>query len=156
MVTEFNGDPILDSADLRNAVGLLEPGARANITYMRNGKRRTTRIEVAEVDDDKSAPAAKTDDADPEPMLESFDGASITDIPDDLELRGGSEGVLVASVSRGSKASRSGLRKGDVIRRVGSTDVSSLTDFENAIEGKDGPFALSIERSGSNLFLAVK
>ena len=156
VVTEFNGDPILDSADLRNAVGLLEPGARANITYMRNGKRRTTRIEVAEVDDDKSAPAAKTDNADPEPMLESFDGASITDIPDDLELRGGSEGVLVASVSRGSKASRSGLRKGDVIRRVGSTDVSSLTDFENAIEGKDGPFALSIERSGSNLFLAVK
>ena len=156
VVTEFNGDPILDSADLRNAVGLLEPGARANITYMRNGKRRTTRIEVAEVDDDKSAPAAKTDNADPEPMLESFDGASITDIPDDLELRGGSEGVLVASVSRGSKASRSGLRKGDVIRRVGATDVSSLTDFENAIEGKDGPFALSIERSGSNLFLAVK
>jgi len=156
VVTEFNGDPILDSADLRNAVGLLEPGARANITYMRNGKRRTTRIEVAEVDDDKSAPAAKTDNADPEPMLESFDGASITDIPDDLELRGGSEGVLVASVSRGSKASRSGLRKGDVIRRVGATDVSNLTDFENAIEGKDGPFALSIERSGSNLFLAVK
>ena len=156
VVTEFNGDPILDSADLRNAVGLLEPGARANITYMRNGKRRTTRIEVAEVDDDKSVPAAKTDSADPEPMLESFDGASITDIPDDLELRGGSEGVLVANVSRGSKASRSGLRKGDVIRRVGSTDVSSLTDFENAIEGKDGPFALSIERSGSNLFLAVK
>ena len=156
VVTEFNGDPILDSADLRNAVGLLEPGARANITYMRNGKRRTTRIEVAEVDDDKSAPAAKTDSAEPEPMLESFDGASITDIPDDLELRGGSDGVLVASVSRGSKASRSGLRKGDVIRRVGATDVSNLTDFENAIEGKDGPFALSIERSGSNLFLAVK
>ena len=156
VVTEFNGDPILDSADLRNAVGLLEPGARANITYMRNGKRRTTRIEVAKVDDDKSAPAAKTDSAEAEPMLESFDGASITDIPDDLELRGGSEGVLVANVSRGSKASRSGLRKGDVIRRVGSTDVSSLTDFETAIEGKDGPFALSIESSGSNLFLAVK
>jgi len=52
VVVEFNGDDILDSADLRNAVGLLEPGARANITYMRNGKRRTTRIEVAAVDDD--------------------------------------------------------------------------------------------------------
>jgi len=64
--------------------------------------------------------------------------------------------VLVASVARGSKASRSGLRKGDIIRRVGSQDISDLTDFEDAIEGKDGPFALSIERSGSNLFLAVK
>ena len=155
VVTEFNGEDILDSADLRNAVGLLEPGAQANITYMREGKRRTTRIEVAEIDDDASdtADADQDDDA---PMLESFDGASITDIPDDLELRGGDKGVLVASVERGSKAARSGLRKGDVIRRVGTKPVANLSEFEEAIDDKDGPFALSIERSGSNLFLAVK
>jgi len=155
VVIEFNGDEILDSSDLRNAVGLLEPGARANITYMRNGKRRTTRIEVAEVDDAPSSANAE-DDGEDAPVLESFDGASITDIPEDLELRGGDKGVLVASVTRGSKAARSGLRRGDVIRRVGSKKVSNLSAFEAAIDGKDGPFALSIERGGSNLFLAVK
>jgi S1-C subfamily serine protease len=64
--------------------------------------------------------------------------------------------VLIESVERGSKAARSGLRRGDVIRRVGSKAVSNLSDFEKAIDGKKGPFALSIERGGSNLFLAVK
>jgi len=154
VVIEFNGDEILDSSDLRNAVGLLEPGARANITYMRNGKRRTTRIKVAEVED--TSKSVEESAAEESPVLESFDGASITDIPDELELRGGDEGVLVASVERGSKAARSGLRRGDVIRRVGSKKVSNLKAFETAIEDKDGPFALSIERGGSNLFLAVK
>ncbi len=154
VVVEFNGDDILDSSDLRNAVGLLEPGTRANITYIRNGKRRTTRIEVAEVDD-RDEPIDQ-DEPEDRPMLEGFDGASITDIPEDLELRGGDDGVLVASVERGSKAARSGLRRGDVIRRIGSTKISNLSDFEDVIDGKDGPFALSIDRGGSNLFLAVK
>jgi Do/DeqQ family serine protease len=154
VVVEFNGEDILDSSDLRNAVGLLEPGTRANITYMRNGKRRTTRIEVAETED---APIDDTEvKSENEPVLEGFEGASITNIPDDLELRGGNQGVLIESVERGSKAARSGLRRGDVIRRVGSKAVSNLSDFKKAIDGKKGPFALSIERGGSNLFLAVK
>ncbi|MEP1230651.1 MAG: Do family serine endopeptidase [Litorimonas sp.] len=154
VVVEFNGDDILDSSDLRNAVGLLEPGSRANITYIRNGKRRTTRIEVAEVEDTPAdVEEEKSEDT---PVLEGFDGALITDIPDDLELRGGKDGVLIESVERSSKAARAGLRRGDVIRRVGSKDVSNLSEFEKAIEGKDGPYALSIERGGSNLFLAVK
>lgn len=157
VVVEFNGDDILDSADLRNAVGLLEPGARANITYMRNGKRRTSRIEVAEVDaDDASRSGSSSVQEDDAPMLESFDGASITEIPEDLELRGGDKGVYVASVERNSTAARSGLRRGDIIRRVGSKSVSDLAAFKDAVKDKDGPFALSIERGGSNLFLAVK
>ena len=154
VVVAFNGEAVLDSSDLRNSVGLLEPGSKADITFMRDGKRRTTQISVAEIDDEAVDSDDGTDDE--APVLESFDGASITDIPDDLDLRGGDEGVLVASVERGSKAARSGLRRGDVIRRVASKTIKDLADFEAAIEGKDGPFALSVERGGSNLFLAVK
>ena len=73
-----------------------------------------------------------------------------------MELRGGTDGVLVASVERSSKAARAGLRKGDIIREVNRTEVSDLESFENAIDGKDGPFALSVERDGRNAFIAVK
>ena len=134
----------------------MTPGTRASVTYLRDGKRRTTRLSVEaapEVDDE----TINSDDSDDEnSVLEVFDGAEITNIPDDLELRGGDEGVYVSAVERGSRAYRSGLRRGDVIRRVGKTDILDLNDFEDAIEGGSGPYALRVERSGQNLYLAVK
>ena len=154
IIVAFNGEDILDASDIRNSVGLVEPGERADITYLRDGKRRTTRIEVEEFDEEREV----LDDsaADDIPALESFSGASITDIPDDMELRGGTDGVLVKFVKSGSKASRAGLRAGDIIREVNRTEVANLEEFENAIDGKDGPFALSVERDGRNAFIAVK
>ena len=68
----------------------------------------------------------------------------------------GDDGVIVSSVERGSKAYRSGLRRGDVIRRVNNDPVDDLKDFEDAIDGRTGPFALSIERQGRTAYVAVK
>lgn len=162
IIIAFNGEEILDSNDLRNLVGLLKPGTRADVTFLRDGKRRTTRIGIAEVPEDATDTDRDSREnrdsryGEIEPaMMEVFDGAEVTEIPDDLELRGGEEGVYVANVDRGSKAYRSGLRKGDVIRRVGRQDLDDLDDFEEAIDG-DGPYALRIERQGQNLYLAVK
>ncbi len=156
VIIEFNGEDILDNNDLRNLVGLLQPGTRASVTYLRDGKRRTTRVGI------EAAPEVDTEtvtggiDEDGQVMMEAFDGAEISDIPSDLELRGGNSGVYISNVNRGSRAYRAGLRRGDVIRRVGRTDIDNLKDFEAAIEDGEGPYALRIERQGQNLYLAVK
>lgn len=154
VIIGFNGDDIRDSSDIRNSVGLVTPGTRADLTYLRDGKRRTTRIEVAEVEEDREVLTAEASDE--VPGMEAFDGASIGNIPDDVELRGGNKGVYVMSVERGSKAFRSGLRRGDVIRSVNMRKVENLDDFEDRIDGKSGPFALSVERGGSRVFMAVR
>ena len=51
VIIEFNGDDIRNSNDIRNAVGLVEPGTRSDLTYLRDGRRRTTRITVEASDD---------------------------------------------------------------------------------------------------------
>lgn len=154
IIIEFNGEMIRDASDIRNAVGMVEPGKRTDIAYLRDGKRRTTKILVEAFEEERDV--LDEDVADDIPAMESFSGAKITNIPEDMELRGGSEGALVATVRRGSKAARAGLVKGDIIRRVGRTPVSDLGDFEEAISKKDGPIALTVERDGTNLFLAVR
>jgi len=154
VIIGFNGDDINDSSDIRNSVGLVTPGTRAELTFLRDGKRRTTRIEVAEIEDEDEV--LEADEAEELPAMEAFSGASIGNIPDDVDLRGGDKGVYIMSVERGSKAFRAGLRRGDVIRSVNRKDVKNLKEFEARIEGKEGPFALSVERQGSRIFLAVK
>ncbi|MGJ8563805.1 MAG: DegQ family serine endoprotease [Alphaproteobacteria bacterium] len=154
VIIEFNGEIIRDASDISNAVGLVEPGVRTELTYLRDNKRRTTKISVEEFDDEPEVLDAES--RDDIPAMESFSGASITNIPEDMTLRGGSAGAFVASVSPGSKAARAGLAKGDIIRRVGRTQIADLGDFEDAIKKKDGPIALTVERDGTNLFLAVR
>jgi len=158
VIVAFNGGDILDGSDIRNAVGLIEPGERADITYLRDGKRRTTRIEVEAFDEDEedAATGVKTLESEDDGSSVSFSGADLTDIPNDLELRGGKDGAFVSAVERGSKAQRAGLRKGDVIRAVNRQDITDIDDFEDAVDGEDGPFALSVERNGQTFYVAVK
>ena len=154
IIVGFNGDDILDASDIRNSVGYVRPGQRADITYLRDGRRRTTKIDVEAFKESREVLTA--DASDDIPAMESFSGATLTDIPDDVNPRGGDEGVYVASVERGSKAYRAGLRKGDIIREVDRQDISDISDFEEALENKDGPLALTVEKDGNTTFLAVR
>jgi len=154
VIIRFNGEPINSANDIRNAVGLVPPGTRTDLTYLRDGKRINTNITVKAVDDEdvdtSDNDETVTDD------LERFDGASLSDIPDDVESRGGDEGVYIANVRRLSKAARSGLVPGDIIRKVNRKAVKDLKEFEAIVKKSDGPLALSVERNGSNIFLAVR
>jgi len=154
VVVGFNGEIIYDASDIRNEVGLVQPGQRTDISYIRDGRKRTTRILVEEVEEERVV----LDDsaADDIPAMESFSGAEIIDIPKDVNPRGGDAGVYVSTVQSGSKAARAGLRTGDIIREVDRREISDLGDFEDAIADKEGVLALTIEREGTNLFIAVR
>ena len=154
IIVGFNGDDILDASDIRNAVGYVQPGERADITYLRDGRRRTSKIDVEAFKETRESLSA--DASDEIPAMESFSGATLTEIPDDVKPRGGKDGIYVSSVERGSKAYRAGLRKGDIIREVNRDKVASIGDFEDALEGKDGPMALTVEKDGNTTFLAVR
>ena len=154
IIISFNGGAIKDASDIRNAVGLVEPGERYTITYLREGRKIKRRIEVEAVDenDEQSDSLAMNNG----PEKKTFSGATLTNIPVDLNLRGGSKGVYVSAVEIGSKAQRAGLVKGDIIRSINRRDVQNLESFNKLTKGEDGPFALSVERNGNTFYVAIK
>ena len=154
IIISFNGGAIKDASDIRNAVGLVEPGERYTITYLRDGRKIKRRIEVEAVDENEDQSDSLAVNNSPE--SKTFSGATLTNIPTDLNLRGGSEGVYVSAVEISSKAQRAGLVKGDVIRSVNRKDVQDLASFNKLTKGEDGPFALSVERNGSTFYVAIK
>ena len=154
VIVTFNGEDLEDSSDLRNAVGLLTPGTTSDITYLRDGRRRTTRITVEAIEQEIAV--LNTADTDDIPSMESFSGATITAIPDDLDLRDGNDGVYISDVRTGSRAARSGLREGDIIRRVNRTELTDLRSFKTFLEANDGPYALVVERDGQTAYLGVR
>jgi S1-C subfamily serine protease len=67
--------------------------------------------------------------------------------------------LIIASVQPGSPAESAGLRRGDVVRSVGGTDVDSLAEFYSNL-WKAGPsgttITLGIDRGGERVDVAVR
>jgi len=156
VIVNFNGDAINSANDIRNAVGLVPPGTRTDIVYLRDGRRISTQITVKEVDDKDDETKDEKKETSTSSELERFEGATLSDIPDDVESRGGNNGVYVSDVRRLSKAARAGLIRGDIIREVNREEVADLEAFEARVKAEDGPLALGVERRGSNIFLAIR
>lgn len=158
VIVGFNGEEILDSDDIRNAVGAVERGQRAKISYVRDGKRYSTRIKVEKAPDDEEAdnPKSDNDNTTTPSSFDVFDGATVSDIPTDATPKGGDAGVLVTRVRRGSDAFEAGLRKGDIIRSVNNKDVTNLSTFKKQIAKKKGAIFLSVQRGRNSVFVAVR
>jgi len=158
IIVAFNGEPILDSNDIRTAVGFVERGHKAKLTYLRDGKERTVKISVEDTPEAEEEEIVIEEAVNlPEPTnFDAFSGASFSDIPNDLDPQGGNAGVLVTSIKTGSDAWSAGLREGDIIRAINNTQVESLDDFRDAIKGKKKAVALSVQRGRTRIFIAVK
>lgn len=76
-------------------------------------------------------------------------------IPD--YAREGVKGVYVSGVAKGGPAEAAGLKEGDVIRRLGGTDIASLYDYVAVLNTlKVGqPTEMVIERAGAPVTLTV-
>jgi Do/DeqQ family serine protease len=158
VIVGFNGSDILDSDDIRNAVGFVERGHRANITYLRDGKKRSTKILVEKAPDDASGPSNdnNVEDSATPSSFDAFDGASFSNIPEELDAKGGTDGVIITSIKRGSDAWDAGLRKDDIIRAVNTKDIKNLEGFKKALATKKGAVALTVQRGRNTVFVAVK
>jgi S1-C subfamily serine protease len=101
---------------------------------------------------------------DPEPFVFSMPsarsrarlGVAITDLTDQLaEYFESSGGVLVTSVDADTPAARAGLKAGDVITKVGTQTVRSVSDLQRRVASASGEMELTIVRDRREQTLRV-
>lgn len=157
VIVAFNDEAIESSRDIRNAVGFVERGTRNDLTYIRDGRRKTVKINVEEAPDDEGdSGLSANDNGDENVSMEQFEGASFSDIPEGVDLPGGNTGAYVASVDRGSKAARLGLRKGDNVKAVNGEKVTGLAAFEQEVKESGDVAVLTVQRGRTQIFLAFR
>ncbi len=127
VVLEVNGKRVRDPRDLARKIAHVRPGDTADITVLRDGKRKTLKVTIGKMpSDDKIAGAfGQQGKAGPSAIEEM--GLSLRTADD-------GEGVLVTEVSPGSPAARKGLRPGDHILEVAGISVDSPAAVRAAIE----------------------
>ncbi len=148
IITRVDGQEIRNFDALRNAIGLHREGDKVKISYLREGKEKTTTVALGK----SSVPGAA---GNRHPRLE---GAQLRDLPAEHPRAKDLDGVLVEEVQRGSPAARAGLRSGDIIDSVNRQPVDSVSALNQALEGLDSgaQVLLHLHRGQGALFLLLR
>ena len=159
VVIAMNGEAITNSRDLAWRVSQTDPGTEVELTVYRDGAKRSVTVELGRLDEGQTrakgeAAAAQTAKAlgvrlaAPEPkVLEEFD------------LPRPTKGAVVVGVQRGGPAASRGIRPGDVLARLGQTEVQDPSDVHRYVakaldQGADGIVAL-VRRDGAAQFVSL-
>lgn len=157
VILSFNGRTINSSEDLPPVVGTVRPGTKAPMEVFRDGRRRTLEVTVGEAQSDPGSVTASSRDstqASGSNRIGLTVQALTSEQREQLSL-GADEGVLVSRVS--GAAARAGLTRGDVVLRVGRTNVDSVEAFDRAVKDiKNGDSVMLLIRRGeSNSFIPL-
>ena len=144
IVLSINGNPTKTVADMRNFIGLLRTGSEITLEVLRGDDK----LAVTAVIEEKKRTTGEGAELD-----KRLSGASLQVVEADGKT--GGDAVLVKSVRPGSPAYRYGLRENDLILEANRRRVETLDELRAALASR-GPALLRLQRSGRNLFLALK
>jgi serine protease Do len=153
----FDGKAIEENEDLPAMVAQTPIGKVIEVGLLRNGKKKTIKVKIAELKDE-SAPEEQ------EPEKEDITsklGMSVQDLTADVAESLGVdeiEGIIISQIQPNSTADKAGLRRGDIILEVGSKTISSTADFLKSTNDlpNETPVLLLIRRGDSTIFLTLK
>lgn len=161
VLTEYDGKKILDERDLIDEVRRTKPGTEVTISVNRNGDTRLLKATIDEARSSRSysfrVPSPRIH-VEPRRLMihrESMTyGMSFEELNRQLGEYFGApngKGLLVKNVKSGSAAEKAGFKAGDVIVKIGTTDISEIEDFSYALRKfKDGEKAeVEVLRKGS-------
>ncbi len=155
VITAIDGTAIKNTAQLRNMVARTQPGTRVDLSIIRDGRTKRVALTLGELPEDAAAPEEVV-----EKSVEKL-GIEVSAITPELAERyelDREKGAVVTDVASGSLADRYDIREGDVILEVNSEPISSLREYERAIEGIDDSETVLflVERGGNTHYVAFK
>jgi serine protease Do len=156
VIVRFAGRPIERMRELPRAVAAMAPGTKVELEVVRDGKRETKTVKIAELAEETARAAAPAQEDDRGSTAFGFD---ISDVPPELRKQlglGREEGALVTRVYPGGPAEEAGLRAGDVIVEVDRSPVARGLDAEQKLREAGDSTLLLLRRDEGSFFAAVK
>ena len=152
VVLKFDGKTVANVSELPLLVGAVKPGKQVEVQVWRKGSAKNLTLAVGEMPEEKAAQRpAKAESA------AGKLGLGLNDLSEEQkkELKI-THGVVVVDAK--VAAVRAGIRRGDVITAVNNSDVKSVAQFNQLLDGyKAGQnIALLVRRGGQSLFVAIK
>jgi len=156
VVVAVNGKTISSDRELLAEVARAPVGKPADLEVWRSGSKRHLSVPVVERPDDQQVSQSQELQLDDSKAL----GVSIRSMTPEIATQlsaTSNDGVVIVDVVSNSPAARAGLRRGDIIHKINTTEVHTPEQFVDALKSQAGDsFALLVERQGSTTFLTIE
>jgi serine protease Do len=141
VITSINGQEISNAGDLQIVVGDSTPNTPIKLRVIRDGSPQNVSVTLGELNDNQQTADNRGASEQGGARLGISIGNLTSDIRQQLNLPGGTQGVVVEQVQQGSPAEDAGIANGDVITNVDRQPVTSAEQFRQELEkqpaGKD-------------------
>ncbi len=148
IILRLNGAEVQNVSVLRNQVALLQPGSKAMLDIMRDGRDKKIQITIGEQPADFSKGGGVQSGND---LLDQY-GLSLQELTPELARKFNYEegsGLIISDVASGSAAEAAGLKPGQLVEEVNRARVSNLNDLDNILKQSKSDKVLLRIRSGN-------
>jgi serine protease Do len=129
IILEVDGEQIDDALDLSRTIANKPPGSTVQLTIWRDGGEVTVPVTLETLSAEVAA-APEEQPIPPEEVAPAMSSIGLVLVPN-----AGGEGLLVQDIDPASPAAERGIAVGDVILEVDNQVVTSVDQFETAIDG---------------------
>ena len=130
-IIAVDGQAVKDGRDLSKRIADLASGKTVKITYWRDGGSHDADVTLGTYPTDDQLAAANNNKA--APAIPDTATASLSDFGLTVQPSHDQTGVAVTDVDPNGQAAEVGIQPGDVILRVGNTDVKTPADVEKQV-----------------------
>jgi serine protease Do len=158
IVTEMNGQTVVDASQLRTKVGTMEPNAKVSLKVLRDGKPMDITVQLGSFPDKEEHASNVTSGEGSNAALHGVTVENLTaEIASQVKVSPQTKGVVVSRVNPSSDAAEAGLQQGDVVMEVNHQPVATANDFNRAVTSapKDQPVLLLVNRGGNTAYIAI-
>jgi len=145
VIIEFNGELITNPANLKNVVSLTAPQNNSRVKIIRDGAQQIVQVVLQELPKNPQQYSNQR-----KMKLDRF-GFELKKINHNLREKynlSSDNALVITQIDPDSEAFEKGIREGDIIKRVGTEKVLTISDFER--------MANSSQNNGAILILVKK
>ena len=167
VILRFDGKPIEEMRSLPRVVADTAVGKLVDVVVWRLGSQVRLKVELGEFPEEEKIAAAQPNAKPRNGGVVSVDplGLKLSRLNDELRgqfnLAEGTDGVVVTEVVEGSSANEKGVRPGDIVRRIGSSqdEVKSPAQVNRVVSAARKANRKTVlflfERDGNSRFVAL-
>ena len=149
VIIEFDGESIANPANLKNVVSLTAPNSSSIVKVLRDGSEKKLKVILEELPEDPRSRNTKNKN---EFNDYGFQLREMTkSLREKYELPK-EDALVIISVDPNGEAYSKGIREGDIVKRVGTKKVISLSDFKKYVKRSNskGSLLLLIKKSNGD------
>jgi serine protease Do len=160
VIIAFGDEEVEDARALPRLVAVTDKGDKVNVTVWRDGKKESLEVILGSLPSEEKVAMTETREVDDgTPKLGVTLSALSKEAKEHFKLSDDEVGVLIVDVAGNSPAAKHGLKRGDIISRIGRTEVTNpeevVKEVKKIADEEHKTVLLLIKRDGVSRFVAV-